>query len=174
MRSGVTLIDMRDILDTTGKRIRLLRQDRYLKQASVVRDLSKMGVEVSQTYISKLENNDVTPNGRIIAGLAKILGTTADYLLLLTDDPDPHGAEENTVDEEEEEELGQPARKLDPKLEGFVDRYERLDSIDQQRILRIMDELIDYVVERQGGVRPAPEESPPAADSQQTGSTKRR
>jgi transcriptional regulator with XRE-family HTH domain len=84
----VNLANMSDtLLNTTGKRVRLLRQDLRMNQATVGLELKKLGVDISQTYISKLENNDVVPNGRVIAGLAQVLNTTTDYLLLLTDDP---------------------------------------------------------------------------------------
>lgn len=86
--------------DTVGKRIRLLRQDLDLNQATLVSELKKLGVEIGSSYISELERTDKVPSGTVLAGLARVLGTTTDYLLLLTDDPNPpHEQEEQQIED---------------------------------------------------------------------------
>ena len=77
----------KQFLDTVGKRIRILRQDLGFKQAGLVNELEKQGIDVGRSYISELERTDKVPSGTVLAGLAKVLGTTTDYLLMLTDDP---------------------------------------------------------------------------------------
>lgn len=87
-------------LDTVGKRIRILRQDLDLNQAELVTALEKHGIAVGRSYISELERSDKVPSGTVLAGLARVLGTTTDYLLLLTDDPNPpHEQEEQHIED---------------------------------------------------------------------------
>lgn len=77
--------------NTTGKRIRLLRQDIGLSQTGLAQSLRKMGIDISHQYISELERTNKVPSGEVLSGLARVLGTTADYLLLLTEVPDTDG-----------------------------------------------------------------------------------
>lgn len=87
-------------LDTVGKRIRILRQDLDLNQVELVTALEKHGIAVGRSYISELERSDKVPSGTVLAGLARVLGTTTDYLLLLTDDPNPpHEQEEQHIED---------------------------------------------------------------------------
>lgn len=87
-------------LDTVGKRIRILRQDLNLNQAELVNALEKHGIAVGRSYISELERSDKVPSGTVLAGLARVLGTTTDYLLLLTGDPNPpHEQEEQQIED---------------------------------------------------------------------------
>lgn len=84
-------------LDTVGKRIRVLRQDLDLSQVQLANELRKLGIDITNGYISELESRDKVPSGKVITGLARVLGTTTDYLLMLTEDnelPDdePFGA----------------------------------------------------------------------------------
>lgn len=90
----------KQFLDTVGKRIRILRQDLGLNQAELVHELEKRSIEVGRSYISELERTDKVPSGTVLAGLARVLGTTTDYLLLLTDDPNPpHEQEEHQIED---------------------------------------------------------------------------
>lgn len=77
----------KQFLDTVGKRIRILRQDLGLNQAELVNHLEKQGIEVGRSYISELERTSKVPSGTVLAGLARVLNTTTDYLLLLSEDP---------------------------------------------------------------------------------------
>lgn len=77
------------MLNTFGQRLRLVRQARGVNQTDLVKALEeKHGIEIGRSYISTLEQSKVgkMPNGEVIAGLAKELGTTSDFLLLLSDD----------------------------------------------------------------------------------------
>lgn len=75
-----------------GGRLRLLREDAHLTQEDLTRLLSERGVVIGRSYISELERNrdaNKIPNGEVVAALARALDTTADYLLLLSDEPEP-------------------------------------------------------------------------------------
>jgi transcriptional regulator with XRE-family HTH domain len=70
---------------TFGSRVRFLRQCRRIKQGVLA-----SAVGLSQSYLCDLENNadHRTPPGATVAKIADMLGTSADYLLLRTDDPE--------------------------------------------------------------------------------------
>ena len=90
----------KQFLDTVGKRIRILRQDLGFNQGELVNELAKQGIDVGRSYISELERTDKVPSGTVLAGLAKVLGTTTDYLLMLTDDPGlPNEQEEQEIED---------------------------------------------------------------------------
>lgn len=74
-------------LDTFGKRIRALRQDRGLSQIELREKMEKeAGVSIGETYISELERRPITPSLEIAAAMAKVLDVTLDYLGMLIED----------------------------------------------------------------------------------------
>lgn len=79
-------------LNTFGKRLMLARKDIGLTQEELIDALARYNVSIGQTYVSALETTDKMPVGQVVAAMAKVLGVSADYLLLLTDDPLPQGA----------------------------------------------------------------------------------
>lgn len=88
---------------TFGKRIRLLRQDRQWTQIKLAEEARAYGVDIRNTWISELENADENklPSIDVVIAFAKLLGTTTDFLLLLSNDPkppnnntDPHWSEQ--------------------------------------------------------------------------------
>lgn len=73
---------------TTGKRVKLLREDFDWSQEFLTDLIEKQyGVKIGQSYVSHMENNRTKPTGVVLAALARALRTTTDYLFLLTDDP---------------------------------------------------------------------------------------
>lgn len=68
-----------------GKRLRELRQKRGYSQESLAEALG-----VGNRQIWRYENEETDPDGAVVAKIARILGTSADYLLGLTDDPIPY------------------------------------------------------------------------------------
>jgi transcriptional regulator with XRE-family HTH domain len=74
-------------LETFGKRLRALRQDKNLSQIEL-RDKIKAEteVEIGETYISELERTSKMPSLEVAAALARVLDVTLDYLGLLIDD----------------------------------------------------------------------------------------
>ena len=85
---------MVDFLNSIGKRVRILRNDLRMEQKEVAALASVYGVQVSQATISRIERDVIEPNAVTIAALARALGTTTDYLLMLSDDPVPPGEDE--------------------------------------------------------------------------------
>lgn len=69
---------------TTGERIAARRDELGLKQYQVAEQIG-----VTKTTMSKYENNVNIPNADILARLALVLRTSADYLCGLTDSSAP-------------------------------------------------------------------------------------
>lgn len=76
-------------VETTGQRIVRLRNDKGWTLDELAAYLAKTGVEVSDTSLSRIEHDEQTAGSDKIAGLARVFGVSADYLLLLTNDPSP-------------------------------------------------------------------------------------
>lgn len=75
--------------ETTGQRIARLRISKGWSLDELAAHLAKAGVEVSDTSLSRIEHDEQTAGSDKIAGLARVFGVSADYLLLLTNDPSP-------------------------------------------------------------------------------------
>lgn len=74
-------------VETVGQRIARLRKERGWTQEEIVVRLVALGVEVSRSYLSQMEKDVAVPGSDKIAGLARVFGVSADYLLGLTDEP---------------------------------------------------------------------------------------
>lgn len=77
------------LLNSTAKRVRILRIHKGLNQTEVEKALNEKGFLVKSGYLSNIESKDALPSTRLLVALAQILGCSTDYLLLLTDDPAP-------------------------------------------------------------------------------------
>lgn len=77
---------MLELLNTTGKRLRALRLERDVSQIELVRRLEGVGVSIQNSYISRIEKEDLTPSAEVLVGIAQVLNTTTDFLLLLSDE----------------------------------------------------------------------------------------
>lgn len=143
-----------DFFNTTGKRIRLLREEAGLTQSEFVEALGRVGVNFSQGSLSNVENGGRVPGGEVIAGAVQVLRTTADFLLLLTDDPNPPTGElESSVAmSEDAEEVARIVDGLDVDLRALVVTVaQAMRQIDRERrsnhqeianlLLRILDDL---------------------------------
>ena len=104
--------------ESTADRVRLLRSYLRLSQAAL-----GQRVGVSKSTISGIERGAQGISG-IADRLAKVLGTTTDYLYGLTDNPLP-------PNEDAEE---QPPAAL---RTAILDELERLDEIDQQVVYQM-------------------------------------
>ena len=76
-----------------GRRVRILREDMRFSQPELVKMVNDQKVDLTQSYLSKLENAKPeegfkAPAGEVVGAIAKALQTTADFLLCLVDDPD--------------------------------------------------------------------------------------
>lgn len=67
-----------------GSRLRNLRRDLGLSQESLANALG-----IGNRQIWRYENEETQPSGEMVANLARVLGTSSDYLLGLVDDPSP-------------------------------------------------------------------------------------
>lgn len=75
------------ILDTFGKRLRVLRIDKDLSQIALRDKMEKLyEVSIGETYISELERTDRMPTLEVAAAMAKALDVSLDYLGLLIGD----------------------------------------------------------------------------------------
>lgn len=116
--------------DTFGKRVRVLREDLEWTQECLRKKLQLHGVNIGQSYISEIERSKKLPNGEVIIALAKALQTSADYLLMLTDDHQPRNGDNAlsfTVDNAEERRV----------LGDLVELAQEMSPADRQLLLEI-------------------------------------
>lgn len=73
---------MTELLNTTGKRVERLRKDRHWTQKQL-----SAAADVRQSYISGIENDTASPSAEIMARVAKALGTSLDFLVMISDNP---------------------------------------------------------------------------------------
>ena len=81
---------------TIGERITLRREELDLRQFQVAE-----AVGVTKATMCKYERNANIPNAEILAKLAEVLNTSADYLCGVIDDPTPHGNSWVRLDDDE-------------------------------------------------------------------------
>lgn len=80
MRRGYTIGHMgNDLLRTTGKRIRLLSEERGISLKEIAQRLG-----ISQSFLSQILRGKKPPL-EVVIHLARLLDTTTDYLLLVSD-----------------------------------------------------------------------------------------
>lgn len=93
-RSGPS---MPALFDTTGKRIRMLRTGHELSQLDLAKLLEAHGVQVGNSFISQVETSGKQPPLEMVVALAKVLGTTTDFLLMVSNDPLPDDTAKESV-----------------------------------------------------------------------------
>ena len=99
----------------------MLREDAELTQDQVTDALAALGVTIGRSYISEIERSKKMPNGEVIAGLARVLRTTADYLLCLSESPDaPGDAAPVAGMSAEADEIARIVDALQPEMRAFV------------------------------------------------------
>lgn len=122
--------------NTTGKRIKLHREDLGLRQEDVVKLLMDQGIEIGQSRLSRIEQQKNAPSGEIVAGLARVLNVSTDYLLLLTDDPIRHDDDELPVEVDRD----------DPLLLKLLQFWNMLGMTDRAILLNLAGRLADQNV----------------------------
>lgn len=125
---------MRTLFGSTGRRIRVLRGDFDMSQSELAAAASKTGVYVSQSALSRYESDETIPPSNALAAVARALGTTADYLLLLSDDPNPPNADDQPA-------LGERRERYTTDEQEILALWRALDS-DQRAYVRQTLELI--------------------------------
>lgn len=148
---------MTELLNTTGKRVERLRKDRGWRQA----DLAE-AAKVRQNYISAIEKDTAAPSAEIMGAIAKALGTTLDFLMMLTNNPELPGDNEPTFLTEEAEKAaktvdalpGDARTKLLAKISAYEQNYwnlvahkRKLNQILESVERRWGDEARDAVLE---------------------------
>lgn len=128
----------REFLNTVGKRIRWLRQGLEMNQGDLSYALKGVGVEIGSSYVSELERSNRIPSGEVLAGLAKVLGCTTDYLLMLTDESDISSSEINKA-KGNELDIGNGTDLV--MLQRLIDVFSALHPTDQLRIVDLATRL---------------------------------
>lgn len=77
-----------EFLNTTGKRVRALREQQGWTQIALAEQLVALGAPVGSTQISKIESGAAAPSFAVLGALARALNTSTDFLMLLSDNPD--------------------------------------------------------------------------------------
>lgn len=108
---------------TVGERIESRREQLGLKQYQVADSIG-----VTRTTMSKYENGVNIPNAEILAKLAKVLQTSADYLCGLTDSSTPYGTDWICTDQ------------IDRQL---ITNIRKLSREDQLRISGRVEQLLE-------------------------------
>lgn len=108
---------------TVGERIESRREQLGLKQYQVADSIG-----VTRTTMSKYENGVNIPNAEILAKLARVLQTSADYLCGLTDSSTPHGTDWVCTDQ------------IDRQL---ITNIRKLSREDQLRISGRVEQLLE-------------------------------
>ncbi len=122
---------MSELFHTTGKRVRILRQDMGMTQDEMHRRLADAGARVSRSYVSVIERQDILAGSDLVRGLAKVLNTSADYLLMLTDDPSP--SRSNLEGETE---------PLDAAVRNMAERINHTPAPLRQQLLEVVDLIL--------------------------------
>ena len=78
-----------DMLKSFGRRFQLLRQEKDLSQTAIAAMLQSYGITITPSHLSLVEKNKRNVSVDLLVALARLLETSTDYLLVLTDDPSP-------------------------------------------------------------------------------------
>lgn len=132
---AIRMLDKK-FLNTFGKRVYYLRKDAgYTTQLAFLDALQEQtGVTFSQGRWSEVENGDDIPNGRVVAAVADLLNTTADFLLLRTDDPFPPGEESRPVY------ITPEAEKVASMVDEIRSNLRREEAVEVVRAMQAADE----------------------------------
>lgn len=109
-----------------------------MNQGDLSYALKGVGVEIGSSYVSELERSNRIPSGEVLAGLAKVLGCTTDYLLMLTDESDISSSEINKA-KGNELDIGNGTDLV--MLQRLIDVFSALHPTDQLRIVDLATRL---------------------------------
>lgn len=118
-----------------GRRVRILREDMRLSQPELVKMVNDQKVELTQSYLSKLENvkpedGFKAPAGEVVGAIAKALQTTSDFLLCLIDDPDVASG-------------GSDEAGVSMEASKAADLVDHLSPESRQEALRVLQAMFD-------------------------------
>lgn len=104
---------------TFAQRLKDLRTDKRLTQAELAE-----AAEVHATQISRYERGETKPTGEVVGKLARVLGTTADFLM--------SGATSEAV----------TRAGLDREMIARFEKVQDLPTEDKQTVLSLLDAFI--------------------------------
>jgi len=125
--------------ETTGLRIKFLRDSFGLSQdelAERMRKVSDNKVDVSKAFISSIEVGRAMPPLQMLIALAKVFGTTTDYILMLSDDSFPAG-------EREEKYLQPEADECAVIVEQLKSVYVRQAAVELSEVLAKLERRLN-------------------------------
>jgi len=125
--------------ETTGLRIKFLRDSFGLSQdelAERMRKVSDNKVDVSKAFISSIEVGRAMPPLQMLIALAKVFGTTTDYILMLSDDSFPAG-------EREEKYLQPEADECAVIVEQLRSVYVRQAAVELSEVLAKLERRLN-------------------------------
>ena len=86
---GIMSKQQDEMLRSFGRRFQLLRQEKDLSQTAIAAMLEGYGVSITPSHLSLVEKNKRNVSVELLVALARLLETSTDYLLVLTDNPAP-------------------------------------------------------------------------------------
>lgn len=125
-----------DLYGSTGKRIRLMRDGRGMNQKQLQAALKEHGIKVGTSFLSQIESSNKQPSLGLLVALARILKTTTDYLLMLTDNPDP------VVPTNEQIVVNVESRTERALLEDWLELMEDIEPERRESVLRAVRLLV--------------------------------
>lgn len=138
----VCFYDMDANLNTTGKRIKYLRETVNSWNGKTFREELKKrtGEELTAPKLTNHEQDTSMPGYSTLVNYAKVLGTTTDYLLMITDDPTPAKKTDRIVLMEAQ---GEEERRI---LEEISSLLEEMNVGDLRFVLDIVRRISAVVV----------------------------
>lgn len=108
-----------------NKKINMSNLKKIVKEQNKSLTSLAVELEVSQEAISQYISGKIYPKTSTIIKMAKILNTSADYLLGLTDNPTPNNI------------------KLNEKENHLIDSYRKLSSIEKVQVDSYIQAIVD-------------------------------
>lgn len=118
------------LFGSTGKRIKAMRTGRDINQKELAGELKRHGVDVSPSFLSQIEASKKQPPLDVVVALARALGTTTDYLLMLSDDPTPSASSDSQIV------IDVTDRSERALIEDWVDLMQDLEPARRETVLR--------------------------------------
>lgn len=124
----------KQLLGTTGRRVRLLRENEGLNQSELAAEVTRRGVPITNFQISAIERGTSGPSWEVAIALADALKTSLDYLAIRSEVADTldttYAAPEVGISEQAEE-LARIVDRLPP--------FRRNEILAHAQMVEIMD-----------------------------------
>ena len=118
---GVMSKQQDEMLRSFGRRFQLLRQEKDLSQTAIAAMLEGYGIKITPSHLSLVEKNKRNVSVELLVALARLLETSTDYLLVLTDNPAPRDSTDVVLYiSREADELAQLVDSLPPETRRLL------------------------------------------------------